>query len=68
MISRQECRICHSLMMYEIQEGKVIYTCVAQDHGPIGTMTVYSDIHISAGMAKELKETSDLIWEYIKRP
>jgi hypothetical protein len=54
--------------MYEMQDGQVSYICVNQEHPPIGKVTVYSNVHMSDEMAKELKQNADVVWEYIMRP
>ena len=68
MVSKMHCQVCGFLMMYEMQDGQVSYICVNQEHPPIGKTTLYSNIHMSDEMAKELKQNADVVWEYIMRP
>jgi hypothetical protein len=55
-------------MMYSLEGEQMVYTCVNNNHGPVGKISHYTDIHISVELAEELKKNSDAIWEYIKRP
>ncbi len=68
MVSKQYCSVCGFLMMYSLEGEQMVYTCVNNNHGPVGKISHYTDIHISVDLAEELKKNSDAIWEYIKRP
>ncbi len=69
MVSKQHCPACGFLMMYEMQDGQVIYTCVNNEHGTIGEAN--QGVHMSEDLAeayKALGSNVDVLMEFLKRP
>lgn len=68
MVSKQHCPACGFLMMMEIENGNVIYTCV-NSHGSIGKDL--GEYHMSENLAeayKALGNNVDLLMQYLQRP
>lgn len=67
MVSKQHCPVCGFLMMMELKEGQVMYTCVNTGH-EVGDS---QGVHMSENMLeayKSLGNNVDLLLEYLKRP
>ena len=67
MVSKQHCPVCGFLMMVEIKEGQVMYTCVNSQH-EIGEP---QGVHMSENMIeayKALGTNVDILMEFLKRP
>jgi hypothetical protein len=68
MVSKQHCPVCGFLMMYEVQDGEVTYTCVNNEHSTTGKAGgVYLSDNLVEGF-KGLGNNVDLLLQYLKRP
>jgi len=68
MVSKQHCPACGFLMMMEVKEGDVIYTCINNEHQTTGKA---GGVHMSANLAETynaLGNNVDLLLQYLKRP
>lgn len=67
VVSKQYCPACGFLMMYEVKEDQIMYTCVNNQH-EIGDS---QGVHMSENMLdayKALGTNVDILMEFLKRP
>lgn len=64
MVSKQHCPVCGFLMMYSLEEGKVIYTCPNQSHETTGEAS--KNVHMHDNY--ELGPNLDVLMRWIKNP